>query len=144
MGTLGKVSAGHWIIQYWNKERWVTIDVGWSLSLNDTFDPYDVPNGKFDFPADERLDVRAGEDNPKIFWNAKPETGLIVVLLSLFYDFHFLMNNEIIYLQMPKWGEYKSFAALTELKLKEIDNLALLMQKPDENFSKLKKNLGHR
>jgi len=140
MGKLGKVSADHWINQYWNKKekRWVTIDVDGSLSLNDSFDPYDVPKGKFDFPADAWLNIRVGKENPKRFWNGKPASGLIVVLWSLFYDFHCLMNSEIIYVQTPAWSEYERFAKLTEAELKEIDNLAQLMQNPDENFTELK------
>src|SRR3989344_5695582 len=59
MGSRGKVSDDHWINQYWNKKenRWVTIDVDGSLSFNDVFDPYDMPNGKFDFPADAWLNI---------------------------------------------------------------------------------------
>lgn len=54
MGERGAVSDDHWINQYWSEKekRRVTIDVDGSLSLNDRFDPYDMPEGKFDFPAD--------------------------------------------------------------------------------------------
>jgi len=141
MGTLGKVSADHWINQYYDKKqtRWVTIDVDGRLSLNEQFDPYDIPPGKFDFPADAWLNIRAGNDDPQRFWNAKPERGLIVVLWSLFYDFHCLMNNEVPYVHTPALGEYERFAKLTTKELKGIDDLAHLMQNPDENFSDLKK-----
>ncbi|MBI4148071.1 transglutaminase domain-containing protein [Candidatus Woesearchaeota archaeon] len=141
MGTLGKVSADHWINQYYDKKqkRWITIDVDGSLSLNENFDPYDVPAGKFDFPADAWLNIRAGKDNPQRFWNAKPERGQIVVLWSLFYDFHCLMNDEVPYVHTPVLGEYERFAKLTTEELKGIDGLARLMQHPDENFSALKK-----
>ena len=59
MGKLGKVSADHWINQYWNskEKRWVTIDVDGSWSLNENFDPYDMPEVKFDFPADAWLNI---------------------------------------------------------------------------------------
>lgn len=141
MGELGNVSADHWINQYWNKKekRWITIDVDGSLSLNQKFDPYDIPDGTFDFPADAWLNIRAGKDNPQRFWNAKPERGTIVVLWSLFYDFHSLMNDENIYVQVPSPARYENFKKLSKRELREIDNLARLMQKPDENFSKLKK-----
>jgi hypothetical protein len=139
MSELGKVSVDHWINQYWNEKekRWITIDVDGSLSLNENFDAYDIPEGKFDFPADAWLGVRSGKLDPKHFYNAKPETGLIVVLWSLFYDFHSLMNSEIPYAHHPKYGNYEKFGMLTEGEFEKIDNLAKLMRKPDENFEEL-------
>ncbi len=141
MGKLGKVSADHWINQYWDskQKRWITIDVDGSWSLNENFDPYDLPEGKFDFPAGVWLKIRNGKDDPNRFWNAKPEKGLIVVLWSLFYDFHCLMNNEIIYIYGPSnnFGNPEKFAKLSEKELKTIDELARFMQNTDKNFSKL-------
>lgn len=141
MGKLGKVSADHWINQYWSskEERWITIDVDASWSMHEKFDPYNLPEGKFDFPGDAWLNCRKGKDKFDRFWNAKPETGKIVVLWSLFYDFHCLMNDEIIYLYSPEPATYERFDKLSETELKEIDNLALLMQDPDKNFDKLQK-----
>jgi len=139
MGKLGKVSADHWVNQYWNykEERWVTIDVDGSWSLNEDFNPYDIPSEKFDYPADAWLNIRKKKDDPNRFWNAKPERGAIVVLWSLFYDFHCLMNSEITYIHVPELAMYGKFGKLSEKELKEIDNLAQLMQNPDANFSKL-------
>lgn len=140
-GELGDISVDHWINQYWdtNKNHWVTIDVDGSLSLQDNFDPYDMPQGKFDFPADVWLDVRAGRVDPNHFYNAKPERGYLVVLWSLFYDFHSLMNNEIIYIYGPVLGSCDKFEDISKDDLKKIDNLARLMQKPDDNFDALVK-----
>lgn len=139
MGKLGKVSADHWINQYWNsrEKRWITIDADGSWSLNENFNPYDMPEEKFDFPANAWLNIRKGKDDANRFWNAKPERGLIVVLWSLFYDFHCLMNDEIIYIHVPESGLYEKFDKLTENELKKIDNLARLMQDPDKNFKEL-------
>lgn len=141
MGSLGKISVDHWINQYWdnNGNRWVNIDVDGSLSLNAIFDPYDMPSRKFDFPADAWLSSRAGDVNPDYFYNTKPERGLIVVLWSLIYDFHCLMNDEIIYTHVSEYGSYEKFKHLTSSEYEKIDNLALLMQNPDENFDALKK-----
>ena len=143
MGELGNVSTDHWINQYWSKQenRWITIDVDGSLSLKDKFDPYDMPDGKFDFPADAWLGMRAGKLDPQHFHNSKPENGAIVVLWSLFYDFHSLMNNEIIYIYGPAggYGGDEKFNKLTKEELEKIDNLARLMQKPDDNFDELVK-----
>ena len=99
-----------------------------------------MPEGKFDFPADAWLNIRAGKANPSYFYNAKPERGAIVVLWSLFYDFHSLMNNEIIYVYGTKYGTYEKFKNLTPTELEKIDNLARLMQKPDDDFDELMKN----
>ena len=139
MGSLGEVSADHWINQYWNskEERWVAIDVDGSWSLNDDFDPYNIPERKFDYPADAWLNIRTKKDDPNRFWNAKPERGLIVVAWSIFYDFHCLMNSEITYIHVPEIATYEKFGKLSEKELKEIDNLALLMQNPEKNFDKL-------
>lgn len=140
-GSHGKVSSDHWINQFWNEseKRWVTIDVDGSLSLNDNFDPYDIPEGKFDFPAKAWLDIRAHRIDENYFANASGRTGAIVVVWSLFYDFHSLMNNEIIYLHMPEYGTYKKFPILTSEELAELDGLAVLMVDPDKNFDQLQK-----
>lgn len=141
MGKLGDVSTDHWINQYWSEQenRWITIDVDGSLSLKERFDPYDIPEGKFDFPAEAWLAIRAGKIDPQHFHNAGGYRGKMVVLWSLFYDFHSLMNSEIIYLHGSKYGEPKNFNNLTEADFKRIDNLARLIQKPDENFDELVK-----
>ncbi|MDE4992581.1 hypothetical protein NAH07_11445, partial [Francisella tularensis subsp. holarctica] len=66
MGELGTVSTDHWINQYWNEQenRWITSDVDGSFSLNENFDPYDMPERKVDFPADAWLGIRAGKLDP--------------------------------------------------------------------------------
>ncbi len=139
MGDLGNVSADHWINQYWNEaeEKWVTIDVDGSLGVDLNFDPYDMPEGVFDFPAKAWLDVRTGKVDPQHFYNAKPERGTIVVLWSLFYDFHSLMNNEIIYIHNPVYGDSSKFGSMTDKELTKIDSLARSMLDPDSNFEEL-------
>jgi hypothetical protein len=137
----GKVSWDHWITQYWNDTaaRWVSVDVDGSLSLVEAFDPYDMPDGTFDFPGQAWLDVRSGKVDPNYFFNAGGERGLVVVAWSLFYDFHCLMNEENIYLHIPKPVSYSNFPTLTVVQLKEIDEMAMLMTQPDAHFSQLKK-----
>lgn len=139
VGDLGRVSTDHWINQYWSEKqnRWIMLDVDGSLSLNDTFDPYDMPEGKFDFPADALLNIRAGKVESEHFHNAAPEKGAIVVAWSPFYDFHCLMNNKIIYFHNPIYGKRETFENLTSAELDKIDTLSRLMQKPDENFDEL-------
>ena len=58
-------------------------------------------------------------------------------LRGLFYDFHSLMNNEIIFLHIPRYIKEKNFE-LTEEEYKELDNLSRLMLNPNDNFDELK------
>ncbi len=131
-------SYDHWINQYWNGNNWVTIDVDGSLEGYLKFDPYDMPEGTLDFAADAWLAVREGKIRSNHFQDAVGFRGLITIGWQLFHDFHSLMNNEIIYQQGPSyvWGRMNK---LTKNELKEIDRLAKLMQKPGDNFEKLKK-----
>lgn len=57
-------------------------------------------------------------------------------LRGLFYDFHSIMNNEIIFLHLPKYIRNKNFE-LSEEEYKELDELATLMLDIDLNFEKL-------
>ncbi len=140
MGNLGNISTDHWINQYWDEqqERWITIDVDGSLSFNDdTIDPYDIPEGTFDFAADAWLSVRHNMAKPEHFYNAGGFWGLNPILWSLAYDFHSLMNHEIIYNHGFAFGEPKRFKKLATAELGKIDHLAELMQHPDRNFDAL-------
>lgn len=138
-GLPGGKSDDHWINQYWNEKesRWVSIDVDGSIEGYLRFNPYDIPEGTFDFSPDAWLAVRSGKIDGQHFWNAGGNGGLIVVAWELFYDFHCLMNDEVIYMHTPEITHFGRFEKLTEQQLKEIDNSAKLMQSPDENFDKL-------
>ncbi len=135
-----EVSSDHWITQYWNQseKRWVTIDVEGSFH-EVGFNQYDMPDGKFDYSADAWIGVRNGTMDGTHFWNAGGYEGLTAISLELFYDYHCLMNNEIIYLHHPSFINIQKFGKTGENWLKEIDALAVLMQKPDENFDTLQK-----
>lgn len=138
-GLPGGKSDDHWINQYWNEKesRWVTIDVDGSIEGYLKFDPYDMPDGTFDFSTDAWLAVRSGKINGDHFWNAGGNGGLIAISWELFYDFHCLMNDELIYHHTPEITNFGKFDKLSEEKLVEIDDLARLMQKPDDNFDQL-------
>lgn len=135
---LGK-SDDHWINQYWDKKesRWITIDVDGSLEGYFKFDPYDMPDSAFDFSADAWIKVRAGKIEGSHFHDAAGFEGLVTINWQLFHDFHALMNNEILYQHGPAYIWHK-MDKLTEEELKEIDDLAKLIQKPDDNFGRLK------
>lgn len=133
-------SSDHWINQYWDKEnnRWITIDVDGSFH-DIGLDLYDIPDGKFDYAADAWLSVRKGKIPEDHFVNADGNKGLVTIAWELFYDFHCLMNNEIIYLHHPHFVTLREFRKISREKLNEIDLFAELMQHPDENFNKLQK-----
>ena len=132
------VAWDHWITQYWGKEqdRWITIDVDGSLHRTN-FDMYDIPDGKFDWSSDAWLAIRNGTRDKNYFNNAGGFKGLITIAWQLFYDFHCLMNSEILYLHHPELAMLQNFSKNSEEKLQEIDELARLMQNPEANFEKL-------
>lgn len=134
-------SIDHWITQYWSdiEHRWVTIDVDGSISHNGNFDAYDIPENAFDWSAQAWLDVRQGKTAPDYFWNAGDFSGLMPIAWELFYDFHCLMNNEIVYYHHPKMVCYDNFPKLTDEQLKDIDDLANLLLNPDDNCDELLK-----
>jgi len=134
---LFKESWDHWINQYWDKDRqrWVTFDAD-AFFDNLEFDQYDMPENKFDWAASIWLGIRNGKLNPDNFINAGGFKGLMPVLWAVFDDFHSLMNNEILYMQLPYYIAYK-FDKLNEKDFEEIDELAKLMLEPDKNFDGL-------
>ncbi|MGB2787209.1 MAG: transglutaminase domain-containing protein [Candidatus Saccharimonadaceae bacterium] len=134
-----KQSDDHWINQYWSdtEGRWITIDVDGSISYIGELDPYDMTDGQFDWSASAWLDVRSGTTDPEYYWNAADLRGLMPIAWELFYDFHCLMNNEIVYYHQPKIVCYDTFPTLNEEQLAKIDGLARLMLEPDENFDQL-------
>lgn len=73
----------------------------------------------------------------EIYYASDPETlGLKASIRGLFYDFHSIMNDEIIFLHLPKYILDKNFE-LSEDEYKELDELATLMLNVDSNFEKL-------
>ena len=136
-------SDDHWIVQYWSdkEDRWITIDIDGSLSLRagQAFDPYDMPDVVFDWSANAWLDVRAQKVKGDYFWNAGDFRGLMPIAWELFYDFHSLMNHEIVYTHTPSLVNFNNFSALTSSQYNDIDQLATLMLDPDTNFEELLK-----
>lgn len=132
-----KGSWDHWINEYWDEsqQKWITFDAdGFFDDLG--FDQYSIPKEKFDWAANTWLGLRNGKLNEDTFINAGGFKGLMPTLWAIFYDFHSLMNNEILYMQTPSYIANK-FDKLTEKDLQEIDELAKLMLDPDKNFDQL-------
>ncbi len=138
VSEVGK-SFDHWVTEYWSDDlnRWIMVDVDCCLEPIG-FDPFDVPPGTFELAATCWLGVRKESLNVDRYWNAGNFTGLIILAWELMYDFHCLMNNEIIYLHTPSHVRLETFNALKEGDLRELDDLAELMISPDDNLEALK------
>lgn len=135
-----EVNYDHWITEYYNyvEDRWILVDADECLSDLD-FDPYNIPRSKFIFGAEAYLGIRNKKyKEDELYYASDPATlGLNAALRGLFYDFHALMNNEIIFLHQPKYIMDKDFD-LEEVDYQELDKLALLLLEPDKNFKEIK------
>ena len=137
------VSYDHWITEYFDykENRWKLVDADEHCPDHEIgFDLNDIPHDKFIFGAEAYLGLRKNKiDSSSILYASDPVTlGLPASIRALFYDFHALMNDEIIFLHIPKYIREKNFN-LTEEEYKELDELAELLLEPDKNFTKLKK-----
>lgn len=135
------VSYDHWITEYYDetKQRWILADADEHCPDHEMgFDLNDVPRDKFIFGAEAYLGMRSGKyKEGEIYYASDPATlGLKASIRGLFYDFHSLMNDEIIFLHLPKYIQYKNFE-LSEKEYIELDNLAELLLEPDKNFDKI-------
>ena len=145
--TSKKEAGDHWITEYYDnkKNRWILVDADMYFDedilskYNIDFNLLDIPRNKFIFGAEAYLGLRNGEyDDEEIYYASSPKTtGIRASLHGLFYDFHSLMNDEIIFLHLPRYILNKDLN-LTEDDLKELDYLAKLMLDPDANFLELK------
>ncbi len=146
INTSGKTAGDHWITEYYDieKEKWILVDADMYF-YEDVLDEYhidfsllDIPRDKFIFGAEAFLGLRTGKyKNEEIYYASNPLTiGIEASIHGLFYDFHALMNNEIIFLHLPKYIIEKNLK-LSEEEYVELDELAKLMLDPDKNFDKL-------
>lgn len=102
------------------------------------FDLNDIPRDKFIFGAEAYLGMRNNKyKTEEIYYASDPATlGLKASIRGLFYDFHSLMNDEIIFLHLPKYIQDKKFE-LSEEEYMVLDKLAELLLEPDKNFDKI-------
>lgn len=135
------INYDHWITEYFDgkKDSWVLVDADEHCPDHDMgFDLNDIPRNKFIFGAEAYLGMRNNKyKTEEIYYASDPATlGLKAAIRGLFYDFHSLMNDEIIFLHLPKYIQDKNFE-LCESEYQELDKLAILMLDPDSNFDKL-------
>jgi hypothetical protein len=132
--------ADHWITEWFNEKegRWILTDADIHGDENITFDPNDLPRDIYLTGAQAYLKLRRGELGEKaVSFASWPVTyGIPAAIRGLFYDFHCLMNLEIIFLHQPVYLIDREFN-LSEEELKELDELAKLLLQSDENFDKL-------
>ena len=136
------VNYDHWITEYFdeNKNRWILVDADEHCPDHEMgFDLNDIPRDKFIFGAEAYLGMRNKKYKAEeIYYSSNPATlGLKASIRCLFYDFHSLMNDEIIFLHLPKYIQEKNFE-LSEEEYIELDKLAELLLDPDKNFNELK------
>jgi hypothetical protein len=131
----------HWITEYYNDsdKRWILVDADnqWG-DPNIQFDLNDIPRENFKTGAEIYLALRNNKIESKLVqYASEPITiGLPAAIRVLFYDFHSLMNNEIIFNHIPKYIFDKNFK-LNDEELKELDFLANLLLNPNENFEEI-------
>ncbi len=139
-------AGDHWILEYFDEScnRWVLVDPTMFYD-SETLDYFnidysltDMPRDKFIFAAEAYLGLRKGKyKSEDIYCFSNPKTfGIKAAIAELFYDFHSLMNNEILFCQSPKYLKDCEYE-LTDDEYIELDELAKLMLNPDENFDTL-------
>ena len=136
------INYDHWITEYYDNinNKWRLVDVDMHCPDHEIgFDLNNIPYDKFIFGANAYLGLRKDKLKPEsILYASDPITiGMKAALRGLFYDFHALMNNEIIFLHIPRYIQEKNFE-LSEEEYKELDDLANLMLEPNKNFQKIK------
>lgn len=129
----------HWITEYYDQDRWVLVDADIHCDPHIDFDPNDIPRERFLTGAQAYLKLRRGElADEQLSYASWPVThGLAAAIRGVFYDFHCLMNHEIIFLHQPAYVSDQNFE-LSEAELAELDQLAELMLAPDANFDLLR------
>lgn len=136
------ISYDHWITEYYDESEniWKLVDADEHCPDHEMgFDLNNIPYDRFIFGANAYLGLREKSiQEDSILYSSDPVTlGMKATLRALFYDFHALMNNEIIFLHIPKYIREKDFN-LSEEEYIELDYLAKLMLNPNKNFNELK------
>lgn len=139
-------AGDHWIVEYYDEsyKKWILVDPTMCYD-QETLDYFeidysltDMPRNKFIFAADAYLGIRNGKYKTEdIYCFSNPKTfGIKAAIAELFYDFHCLMNNEILFCQSPKYLNDNNYE-LTSEEYSELDKLAKLLLDPDKNFDEL-------
>lgn len=140
-GNDGVSYTEHWVNEYWNfaEGRWVLVDVDGYYEYETRFgySQFDLPRHKFLTASEVWLGLRNKTLHQKIDLYTTKQDILEGVCGYLFMDFHSLMNHEIFYSFQPEYLQNR-FNLLSQVELKELDELALLLQQPDAVIHKKK------
>lgn len=141
-----KGAGDHWIVEYYNEslKKWILVDPTMCYDAETLeyfkidYSLVDIPRDQFIFAADAYLGLRNGKYKTEdIYCFSNPKTfGIKAAIHELFYDFHSLMNHEILFCQGPKYLNDCHYD-LTDQEYLELDELAKLMLEPDKNFDTL-------
>ncbi len=138
--TEDNTAGDHWITEYYDEKekRWILVDADMHDTEKITFNLCDMPREAFLFGAQAYLGLRNGAyQEGQIYYASEPKTwGLKAALRALFYDFHALMNDEIIFLHVPGYIKDKNFE-LSQEEYEELDVLAKYMLEPENYFEEL-------
>lgn len=133
-GNDGACYIEHWVNEYWSfaEGRWVLADVDGYYEYERRFgySQFDLPRRKFLTASEVWLGLRDNTLTKKLELYTTGQDILEGVCGYLFMDFHSLMNNEIFYSHQPEYLRNR-FHLLSREELRELDELALLMQNPD-------------
>ena len=141
-GNDGACYTEHWVNEYWDftENRWVLVDADGYYEYEKRFgySQFDLPRYKFLTASEVWLGLRNKTLHKKIELYTVNQNILEGVCGYLFMDFMSLMNNEISYSFQPEYL-HNRFELLSQAELEEIDELALLLQQPDDVIHKKKK-----
>lgn len=139
-GNAGDSYGEHWVNEYWDfgKHKWILVDVDGYYEYEERFgySQFDLPRRKFITASEAWLGLRKHTFHKKL--DVYPTNLLEGVCEYLMMDFHALMNNEVFYSYQPLYLR-NGIQALTDAELHELDNLAELMENPDENIEQIER-----
>ena len=125
----------HWIVQFFDGEKWVNLDVNRINNVYDIEDFYDVGSDKYEFAAQSWLRVRKNPEFLKEYISGEKTEGWGMLAQALLFDFNALMNNELSYLDRPVILDYIKFDNEDHMEI--LDKLASLMCNPQKNYAAL-------
>lgn len=141
-GNDGAGYTEHWVNEYWSfaENRWILVDADGYYEYETRFgySQFDLPRHKFLSASEVWLGLRNKALHKRIDLYTIKQDILEGVCEYLFMDFHSLMNNEIFYSFQPEYL-HNRFNLLSQVELEELDELALLLQQPDDVIHKKEK-----
>ncbi len=129
----------HWITEYWNGSRWVSVDAQLDglqrKVLRIDFDPEDMPKGKFVPASDAWLLCRSGRQDPNKF-GILDMYGLWFIRGNLLRELAALNDAEM--LPWDVWGSMNTpMQDLTQTDYRLLDNMAKALVEDSQEVHRL-------